>query len=120
MTLTAACMVSETQTVCNERLFNLLIELCIDLKGTIGKTISVSRIFTELYGSVWYRGLCFDIMHAKISIKSLSLPAVISLKASGNYDLTLIYTQQIRELLILTLYFIFPQAKIRDGGHCSP
>ena len=61
-------------------------------------------IFTELHGSVLYRVLGFDIMHAKVSVKSLSLPAIITVKACGNYDLTLIYTQQIRELLINTTF----------------
>ena len=32
MALTAACIVSKIPIVCNRRLFDLLIELCIDLK----------------------------------------------------------------------------------------
>ena len=104
-------------------IFDLLIELCIDLKGTIGKTICVRRTWISLYLLNCMVVFCieFCVLISCMQKYPLNLfPYPQSLRSK--HAETMIWLWYIHSKFgncLLTLH-LFPQAEVRDGGHCSP
>ena len=84
-------------------------EVCSDLEGTIGNTIIVG-LYLLTCRVVFCIEVCVSIPYVQKHPLNLFSYPIIAFITSGNYDLTLIYTQQIRELLINTTFIFSGQS----------